>query len=115
MARRVAQRGAEHIAEGGKRGSLALPAHPDGMAKDAGADMTPNPPADANDRAMTSQDLVDLPEIALRLHVAPSTPAVWRQRGIFPAPDIRLRVGDLWYWSTVEAWARATDRISSDA
>ena len=56
-------------------------------------------------------DLVSAKEIAQRLDVRPQTVHVWQHRGIFPPPDIRLGVGPIWHWATIEAWAKQTGRL----
>ena len=58
-------------------------------------------------------DLVGSSEIAARLGVGKgSVVHDWRQRHRdFPEPVARLKVGLVWAWPDVEAWARATGRI----
>ena len=53
-------------------------------------------------------------EISRLLDVLPQTVSVWQSRGIFPEPDVRTRRQRLWYRSTVEQWARDTDRWPYD-
>jgi len=59
-------------------------------------------------------DLVGAAEIAERLSLASSSVARdWRRRHAdFPQPVHILRMGPLWSWTAVEAWARSTRRLS---
>ncbi len=57
-------------------------------------------------------DLVGAAEIADRLGVSSSIVHDWgRRHKDFPPPLKRLRMGLLWHWPQVEAWARATGRL----
>lgn len=58
-------------------------------------------------------DLVGASEIAERLGLA-STSVIrdWRRRHPdFPQPILTLRLGSLWSWRAVDAWARSTGRL----
>jgi chromosome partitioning protein len=58
-------------------------------------------------------DLVGAAEIAERLGLT-HVPSVhsWRRRyGDFPQPIAELKMGLIWRWSDVEAWARKTGRL----
>ena len=58
--------------------------------------------------------LVGTHEIAERLGLAsPEVVYSWRRRhrGQFPEPIARLRIGFVWNWPDVEAWARKTGRL----
>lgn len=55
--------------------------------------------------------LVDVAAIAERLSVPKDTVHKWRHRGLLPEPDYPLAVGPVWEWSTIEKWARATNRL----
>ena len=57
-------------------------------------------------------DLVGAQEIAGRLDVSIHTVHQWRTRKLLPAPDWRLGAGDIWQWTTIEAWARETGRLT---
>lgn len=59
-------------------------------------------------------DLAGSYEIAHRLHVRnPEQVHAWRRRyPAFPAPVAKLRIGYVWAWPDVEAWARATGRLA---
>lgn len=67
-------------------------------------------PGRAGDRDRIPE-LVGLVEIATRLRVKPSTPPMWRQRGLMPEQDLTLSGTPVWMWSTIADWARRTDRI----
>jgi len=54
-------------------------------------------------------------EIGSLLGVKRGTVAAWRQRGIFPAADLRVSGRDLWYQATVETWAADNDRALQPA
>lgn len=56
-------------------------------------------------------ELVDLQAIADRLGVPKNTVNVWRYRKLLPAPDVELALGPVWYWPTIETWARETGRL----
>lgn len=62
---------------------------------------------------MAVTDLVGTAEIAERLRVgAPEVVHSWRRRyDDFPPPVARLRIGFVWAWPDVEAWAKATGRL----
>ncbi len=60
---------------------------------------------------MTDCVIVSTRDVADRLGVKQRTVYKWRQRGIFPDPDLK-QVPPLWDWSTVEAWAKNTGRLS---
>jgi predicted DNA-binding transcriptional regulator AlpA len=51
-----------------------------------------------------------MPEVGELLDVARDTVAQWRQRGIFPAPELRIGGSPAWRRSTVIAWAESTGR-----
>ncbi len=65
-------------------------------------------------RSLDLDDLVGAAEIAERLGLATSSVVYdWRRRHVdFPEPVRSLRMGSLWSWSAVEAWARATNRLA---
>lgn len=51
-------------------------------------------------------------DIARRIGVAPSTPAMWAQRHAgFPEPIGRVGKADVWYWPEVHAWLKSTGKI----
>jgi hypothetical protein len=54
--------------------------------------------------------LVDLHGIADLLDTPEGTVRKWRTRGLLPPPDYGLRVGPVWWQSTIEAWAKETGR-----
>ncbi len=54
---------------------------------------------------------VGIVEIAQWLEVRRATTDRWRQRGIFPTPDMTVSGRPLWWKSTVETWAIATGRM----
>jgi hypothetical protein len=58
-------------------------------------------------------DLVGAAEIADRLGLQHVTSVhAWRRRyDDFPEPTIELKMGLIWRWSEVEAWARRTGRL----
>jgi hypothetical protein len=58
-------------------------------------------------------DLVGAAEIAERLGLTSSSVVRdWRRRHpAFPAPVLVLRMGPVWHWPAVEAWAAATGRL----
>jgi predicted DNA-binding transcriptional regulator AlpA len=58
--------------------------------------------------------VVDLEEIALRLNVKRSTVDQWRMRHRLPAPEGQLGGSPVWYWATIEEWARATGRLRAE-
>ena len=64
-------------------------------------------------RQVDANDLVGTAEIADRLGLAsPEVVHSWRRRHAdFPAPVTRLRIGYVWAWADVEAWARSTGRL----
>lgn len=56
-------------------------------------------------------DLVGVAEIAERLSVKTGVVHDWRRRHVdFPEPLLRLRMGYIWRWREVEAWASRTGR-----
>ena len=65
-------------------------------------------------RRVDVDDLVGAQEIADRLGVSrPQVVHEWRRRHAdFPEPVVTLTMGLLWAWPDVEAWARATGRLS---
>lgn len=64
-----------------------------------------SPPVEPN-------DLVGVAEIADRLSVNTGVVHDWRRRHEgFPKPLVRLRMGYIWRWPEVEAWARGTGRL----
>lgn len=69
----------------------------------------------------TSLDLVDIPEVAERLGVARRTVSAWRYRHQrhprppwrpFPQPMMTVSSRPVWRWADVEAWGKATGRLS---
>lgn len=63
-------------------------------------------------RKLDAEDLVGAAEIAERLGLAvPQTVHDWRRRyDSFPRPVAELRMGMIWSWAEVLAWARETGR-----
>lgn len=64
-------------------------------------------------RKVSVSDLVGTAEIAQRLG-ARNAELVhdWRRRyPDFPSPVARLKIGFVWAWPDVEAWARRTGRL----
>lgn len=58
-------------------------------------------------------DIVGASEIADRLGVSSSVVHDWQRRyEEFPDPIRRLRMGLVWAWPQIEAWARETGRVS---
>ncbi len=57
-------------------------------------------------------DLMGVTEIGELLQVSPRTVSQWRQRGIFPEPDLTLEMGDVWTLKTVTDWASKTGRLN---
>lgn len=57
-------------------------------------------------------DPVGLAEMAERLGVKPQTARMWRHRNLLPEPDWTVSGQPAWSWSTIEAWARATGRLT---
>lgn len=58
-------------------------------------------------------DLVGSAEIADRLGVVRETVLLWRRRPLdFPEPVAKLQQAMVWHWPDVEAWARATGRLT---
>ena len=55
--------------------------------------------------------LVDIAAIAERLGVNKDTVNKWRYRDLLPPPDHDLAVGPVWEWSTIEEWAKTTNRL----
>ena len=55
--------------------------------------------------------LLAVADAARLLEVKPATVTKWRERGLFPAPDVRLSIGDAWYEGTVVEWATRTGRM----
>lgn len=64
-------------------------------------------------RQVDVEELVGAAEIADRLGLAlGQTVHDWRRRHAdFPQPVARLRMGIVWFWPDVEAWARRTGRL----
>lgn len=62
---------------------------------------------------MDADDLVGTAEIAKRLKARnPELVHDWRRRHPdFPQPVAHLRIGYVWAWPEVEAWAKATGRL----
>ena len=53
-------------------------------------------------------DIVDRAAIAARLGTTPGTVKSWEHRPVdFPSPLVRLAIGPVWEWETVEQWAKA--------
>ncbi len=63
-------------------------------------------------RRLDVAELVGAAEIAQRVGVTlPQTVHDWRRRHPdFPKPVATLRMGLIWYWPDVEAWASRTGR-----
>ena len=65
-------------------------------------------------RRVDPEDVVGASEIAERLGVSSSVVHDWQRRyEDFPNPLLRLRMGLLWHWPDVEAWARSTGRAEA--
>ena len=66
-------------------------------------------------RRVDVSELVGAAEIATRLGLSlPQTVHDWRRRhSDFPAPVATLKMGMIWNWPDVEAWARRTRRLLS--
>ena len=64
-------------------------------------------------RKVDVDELVGTAEIAERLRVKRAEVVHdWRRRHAdFPAPVARLRIGYVWHWPDVEAWAKKTGRL----
>ena len=60
-------------------------------------------------------DLVGPDEIARRLDVKPQTVAMWKLRGLLPAPIAVVSRISVWHWSTILDWARETGRVATPA
>jgi hypothetical protein len=61
----------------------------------------------------TTLDIIGAQEIAGLLQVKTDTVHQWRKRGLLPAPDKRLAMGDIWKTQTIIDWAISTGRLSS--
>lgn len=61
---------------------------------------------------VTWQQPVGAVEIAERLGVDRRTVDQWRQRGLFIDPKGEVGGRPAWDWPDVEAWARATGRLT---
>jgi len=92
-------------------GSAGQPAGPSLRRAAAVVDMVPG----VDGRVVRVDDLVGTVEIAQRLGVADHNVVnTWRRRHPgFPQPLTTLRHGRIWSWTDVEAWARATGRLTS--
>ncbi|MDQ3642064.1 MAG: DNA-binding protein [Actinomycetota bacterium] len=66
-------------------------------------------------RKVDADVLVGSHEIAERLGLtSPEAVYSWRRRHAdFPQPITRLRIGFVWAWPDVEAWARKTGRLKA--
>lgn len=64
--------------------------------------------------AAVGTQLVGATEIAERLGLSlPQTVHLWRARyPDFPDPIAVLKMGMIWYWPDVEAWAKDTGRLA---
>lgn len=63
-------------------------------------------------RPLTAEELVGVAEIAERLGRTTSLVHDWRRRyESFPDPVAELRMGFVWAWPDVKAWARSTGRL----
>ena len=64
-------------------------------------------------RKVDVEQLVGTAEIAERLKVkSPELVHAWRRRhDDFPEPVAHLKIGYVWAWPDVEAWAKATGRL----
>jgi predicted DNA-binding transcriptional regulator AlpA len=59
------------------------------------------------------KDLVGVAEIAERLGLGTSIVHDWRRRhSEFPQPVLRLRMGFIWSWTEVAAWAKQSGRLN---
>ena len=64
-------------------------------------------------RARPGLDLVGIVEIASRAKVTRDAIHKWRERHAdFPTPEAVLSATPVWRWSSVEAWLRATGRLT---
>lgn len=70
------------------------------------------PTVTAMGAAYDIDDLVGAAEIAERLGLTSSSVVRdWKRRHAdFPTPVLVLRMGPIWHWPAVQAWARATGR-----
>lgn len=66
--------------------------------------------------AIEPRDLVGAAEIAARIGLREvRTVHDWRRRHPdFPQPTAVLKMGMVWNWPEVEAWARRTGRLTAD-
>ncbi len=61
-------------------------------------------------RFRVADTIIDLHGIAALLDTPEATVRKWRTRGLLPEPDYALRVGPIWWRSTIVAWAKETGR-----
>ncbi len=59
-------------------------------------------------------ELVIAVDIARRLGISPQRVNVLASRPGFPAPVGKLGRSAVWRWTTIERWARETDRLPVD-
>jgi predicted DNA-binding transcriptional regulator AlpA len=57
-------------------------------------------------------ELVIAADIAERLQLSRARVSVLTSRSDFPRPVGRLGRSDVWRWTSVERWARETDRLT---
>jgi predicted DNA-binding transcriptional regulator AlpA len=57
-------------------------------------------------------ELVIAADIAERLGISRARVSVLATRADFPRPVGRLGRSDVWYWTSVERWARETGRLT---
>jgi predicted DNA-binding transcriptional regulator AlpA len=63
-------------------------------------------------RLDTRTELVIAADIAERLGISRPRVSVLATRRDFPRPVGRLGRSDVWYWTSVERWARETGRLT---
>jgi predicted DNA-binding transcriptional regulator AlpA len=63
-------------------------------------------------RLDTRTELVIAADIAERLGISRPRVSVLAVRPDFPRPVGRLGRSDVWYWTSVERWARETGRLT---
>lgn len=56
-------------------------------------------------------DPVGTLEIAKRLGVRQQTVAMWKLRGLLPAPEWTISGNPAWDWPDIEVWARESGRL----
>jgi hypothetical protein len=64
--------------------------------------------------APSGSDPVGVADIARRLQVRRQTVAVWKRRGLLPAPQWTVSGQPAWDWPRIHDWANATGRLPDD-